>query len=79
VCVVSGSKFCSALVSYSAWPMLPGYMVPSLAICGPFDLISRRLLFCVSSCTDSIPTFHFGYSFSPSSYRLCYSYSNNVI
>jgi hypothetical protein len=60
LCVFSGSKFCPALVSYSAWPMLPGYMVHILVICGLFDLISRRLLFCVSSCTDSIPKFHFG-------------------
>jgi hypothetical protein len=60
VCDFSGSKFCSALVSYSARPTLPAYMVPILVICGPFDLISRRLLVCVSSCIDSFPKFHYG-------------------
>jgi hypothetical protein len=45
VYVFSGLKFCSALLSYSTRPTLPGYMVPILVTCGPFDLISRRLLF----------------------------------
>jgi hypothetical protein len=78
VCVYRGLKFCSALVSYSARPVLPGDMVPFLVICGPIDVISRRLLFCVSSCSDSIPKFHLGYSLSPSSYRQSYSYSDIV-
>jgi hypothetical protein len=60
VCVFSGSKFCPAQVSFSARPTLSGYVVPILVICGPSDLISRRLLFCVSFCTDRFPKFHFG-------------------
>jgi hypothetical protein len=76
VCVFSGSKFCSALISYSARPTLPGYMVPVLVVCGPFDLFHGGCCFVFPPVLTTIQSSIFATVFSLSSYRLIYTYSD---